>query len=209
MSTKLPVKIVVGLAACTWALVLFVQGAPVNPAFFRPMSIVVGLVSTTLAVFDRWGWRWPVLRRLVGQPDLEGTWIGEIRSAWVNPLTGLQIGPIRAALVIRQTFTTLTVTLYTKESQSVTTAASLLEEPDGRFAVTGIYRNDPRLSVQGRSRPHFGGLRLQAVGTGEDRLVGSYWTDRCTSGEMEFRFVERARARDFEAAEAAGVASLG
>lgn len=196
MPGRLPISILVGLAACTWALVLVVAGSDVGWEFAKPFSLVVGVISGALAGFDRWVWRWPGVRGVVGRPDLEGTYWGVIRSEWVNPETGQKHTPIPAAVVIRQSYTAITVTLFTADSSSSTIAAALDELPDGRFAVAGLYRSEPRLSVQGRSRMHHGGLRLHLAGP-DTRLHGSYWTDRGTQGEMEFSRVSQKRSADF------------
>lgn len=206
MPGRLPLSILVGLAACTWALVLVVTGSNLGWEFAKPFSLVVGVVSGALAGFDRWLWRWPGIRTAVGRPDLEGTYWGVIRSEWVNPDTGQKPAPIPAAIVIKQTYTCITVTLCTAESTSSTIAATLDEGPDGRFAVAGLYRNEPRLSVQERSRMHHGGVRLHLAGP-DTRLHGSYWTDRDSKGEMEFTRVSAKRAADF--AEAKGLAEQG
>ena len=44
MPGRLPVSILVGLAACTWALVLVVAGGEVGWEFARPFSVVVGVM---------------------------------------------------------------------------------------------------------------------------------------------------------------------
>ncbi len=203
MPGRLPISILVGLAACTWALVLVVTGSTLGWDFAKPFSLVVGVISIALVTFDRWLWRWPGIRSVVGRPDLEGTYWGVIRSEWVNPETGQKPAPIPAAVVIKQSYTGVVLTLFTVESSSSTIAATLDEGPDGRFAVAGLYRNEPRLSVQERSRMHHGGVRLHLAGP-DTRLHGSYWTDRGTQGEMEFSRVSRSRVADF--AEAKGLA---
>ena len=202
MPGRIPLSILVALAACTWAVVLVALGADVELGFFKPFSIVVGVIATALAAFDRWVWRWPGVRALHGRPQLAGTYWGEIRSDWKDRETGQKVGPIPAALVVGQTFTGLSVSLFTAESSSATVAASLVDGSDGRQLVAGLYRNEPRLSVQERSRVHYGGLKLDIGGEAEDRLHGSYWTDRGTSGELDFQRVDSKRARDFEMARA-------
>ena len=203
MPGRLPISILVGLAACTWALVLVVAGSEIGWGFAKPFSVVVGVISVALAGFDRWLWRWPLVRSVVGRPDLQGTYWGVIRSEWLNPDGGQKPEPIPAAVVIRQTYTTTTLTLFTAESSSTTIAAALYEGPDGRFAVAGLYRNEPRLPLQKQSRMHHGGIRLHLAGTGTDtRLDGNYWTDRSTHGEMDLVRISRLRASDFTEARA-------
>ena len=202
MPGRLPLSILIGLAACTWALVLFILGSDVDATFFKPFSVVIGVIAGALAAFDRWVWSWPLVRSVHGRPHLGGTYVGEIRSDWTNPETGEQPPPIPAAIVIAQTFTGLSVALCTAESASTTVAAALVGTSDDRQLVAGIYRNEPRLSIQARSRVHYGGLKLNVGGQSGERLHGSYWTDRGTSGELDFTFLARVRAKDFESASA-------
>lgn len=201
MPGRLPIAILVALAACCWLLVLVILGTTADIGFFKPFAVVVGFLSLGLAAFDRWGWRWPGIRRITGRPIVEGTYRGEIRTEWASPASGEPPEPVAAALVIRQTFTAMTVTVFTAESTSESLTASLDEAADGRFSVVGLYRNEPRLSVQDRSRVHHGGLRLQVAGAAKDRLQGSYWTDRRSQGELELHWVSEKRASDFVEAE--------
>jgi hypothetical protein len=197
---RFPITILVGLAACTWVLVLIVEGSKVGWDFAKPFSLVVGVISVALAAFDRavWQavWHWPGVRKMVGRPNVEGTYWGAVRTEWVDPTTGQKPPPTQAALVIRQSYTALTLTLFTDESASSTIAASVHQEADGRFLVASLYRNEPRLSVQERSRMHHGAVRLHLAGP-DSRLHGSYWTDRSTHGEMEFSRISPKRASDF------------
>jgi hypothetical protein len=199
---QFPLSILVGLAALTWlAVAVALYGASPDPAFFKPMSFVVGVVGTTLAAWDRFVWRIPKLSAVHGIPDLNGTWVGELKSNWKDPTTGVSPGPIPIVIVIKQTYTAMTVATHTAESSSNSVAAGMHTEPDGRHAIVSLYRNEPRLSVQDRSRIHYGGVRLNLVGS-EDHLQGPYWSDRGTSGEIAVRFVSRTRVLDFTAGQA-------
>lgn len=200
MPGRTPVSIVLGLAACVWALVILVAGGEVGWQHAKPFSLVVGVISLALAAFDRWIWRWPVVRGFVSRPDLEATYWGELKSQWVDPKTGEPPKPIAVAVVITQRYSRLALTLFTEDSQSSTIAATLDQGADGRFAVLGIYRNEPRLSAQPRSRIHYGGLRLDLAGSGTT-LKGSYWTDRGSCGELELARLSSECAHDFGEAE--------
>ena len=198
---QVPLAILVCLAACTWFVVgVLLYGARPDMGFFKPMSIVVGITATALAAYDRWLWRTLGLPTLHGIPDLNGTWFGEIRSMWTNPATGIEPAALPVALVIRQTYSALSLRMFTGESTSVSLAAGLQREIDGRIVVSYLFRNEPALSVQDNSRVHHGGARL-ALGGDRDVLDGSYWTDRDSKGEMTLRRVSRARALDLEAAQ--------
>ena len=65
-------------------------------------------------------------------PDLQGTWEGELQSTWINPETKQGIPPLKMVLVIRQSFSSVSCTMFTKESESYSRAAQIaVEEGDG------------------------------------------------------------------------------
>ncbi len=74
----------------------------------------------------------------------------------------------------------------TPESRSKLIAHSIDLEQDGIYRVTGIYRNEPTLELQGeRSEIHHGSLLLEVYGNRVTALEGHYWTDRNTRGSMK------------------------
>lgn len=201
---KFPLSILVALAACTWVAVGFVlYGTKPDIGFFKPMSLVTGVLATVLAAYDRWIWRIPGLAAVHGIPNLNGTWIGEIRSMWKDPATGQVPAPVIAAIVIRQTYTAVSIRMFTDQSSSVSVAARIEPEADGRINLMYVYRNEPRLSLQDRSRVHHGGVRF-ALGGAADVLEGAYWSDRDSKGEMVLKRKSRKHALDFESAQKIG-----
>jgi hypothetical protein len=205
---KFPLSILVGMAAMTWFLVAVgIFGAPASSAFFKPMSIVVAILTGVLAGWDRWVWRIPRLSLVHGVPNLNGTWKGQLTSLWTDPETGEVPAPIPIVFVVRQTYTSVTVRTFTEESTSVSVAAGLTTEPDGRHVLAAMYRNEPKLTAQERSRPHHGGVRL-AVSGNEDKLEGHYWTDRGTSGEMMLVRAGRKHVLDYAAGVALGAGEV-
>ena len=87
-------------------------------------------------------------------------------------------------MVVRQTLTSLTLRLLTAESSSMTVATSIVREPDGAMALAAVYRADPRLPVRDRSTIHNGAFFLGISVDPVRELVGHYWTDRGSSGEL-------------------------
>lgn len=199
MIGRFPLTVLVVLGAGIWALVLAGHGWVIPTAFFTPLSLTVGALVCILLVFDRWAWRWPGVSLASSRPDLRGTWMGEVRSDWKDA-TGSTAAPIRASLVVHQTYTEVHLRMLTAESESVSLATSLRKTPDGRYVLTAVYLNQPKIEVRHRSPIHNGGLKLQVSGEG-DRLLGEYWTDRGTCGSLDFGPVSRVQALDFQVAE--------
>jgi hypothetical protein len=185
MIERLHLSAILLVAAAIWGGLLFLGGVQVSPQWLHPFSIVLGAMMVFLSAFDLWLWRIRLLHPwLVKRPVLGGTWRAELRSDWIDPATGLGIGPINGFIVVRQTFSRLTLRLITEESNSELIGAEILRADDGTYRVLGVYRNEPKLSVRHRSPIHYGALAVQLSGSPPERIEGHYWTDRDTAGEL-------------------------
>ncbi len=188
MLTRLHISSFIGLTIAVWLLALWIQGMPVLSAdFVRPFSTVVGTITLVITAFNKYLWSWRIFKGwYVKRPDLRGTWKVELKSSWVNPETGNIIAPIYGYAVIRQSLTTLSVRLMTKESRSVLVAHSIdQQEDEDLFKLVGVYRNEPKIELQGvRSEIHHGSFALEIHGSPVYELQGHYWTDRGTKGGM-------------------------
>ena len=122
-------------------------------------------------------------------PDLNGEWVGHLKSTWINPETGTTLPPIPTSLKISQTFFTTSVTLKTGESFSKSTRVFL--EPDyenRRYRVWYSYNNDPQAQFRHRSSQHEGVAYLDLDwDTDRNRLTGTYYTARKTTGDVDLR----------------------
>ncbi len=189
MLSRLHISSFIGLTIAIWLLVLWLQGMPVlSTNFLKPFSIVVGLITLLVALFNKYMWSWKVFKGwYVNRPDLRGTWKVEIKSSWVNPETGKVIAPVYGYVVIRQSLTFLSFRLMTKESRSVLVAHSIEQQEDNDlFKLVGVYRNEPKIELQGlRSEIHHGSFALDIHGVPPYNLEGYYWTDRATKGGMK------------------------
>lgn len=193
MPDRLQVSLLVFVVAILWGLSLFLHGVDVRPEFFRPFSMVSGAVVIVLGLFDRFLWRAPVINGwIVKRPHIAGTWRASFQTTWRNPETGEVPGPTTGFMVVRQTFSNITMMLLTKESSSQFVADELSIGADGRFAVYGIYLNEPKASVRHRSAVHYGALKLALQGAPVTSLEGIYWTDRLTRGDIR---LEERRSR--------------
>lgn len=139
-------------------------------------------------MFNKYLWSWKMFNGwYVKRPDLRGTWKVELKSSWIDPETGKSIDAINGYAVIRQSLTFLSVRLLTKESRSVLVAHSIdQQEDDDLFKLVGVYRNEPKIELQGvSSEMHHGSFALEVHGLPVYELEGHYWTDRATKGGMK------------------------
>jgi hypothetical protein len=204
MSYQRYVKGIIYTTVLAWTVVLYIDHAAVTSALLRPLSTVTSAVLCLVIAFDLWLWKLPVFRGwLVKRPVIEGTWAIEMVSDWIDPATGLAIGPIKGFMVVRQTLSTLSMRQLTAESSSTLVGTEFVCAPDGMFCISGVYLNGPSFAFRGKSPIHYGAIWLQVATDDPDKKMhGHYWTDRKTAGSMNLTSRRQQKYQTFAAAEA-------
>ena len=175
-----------------WVGILYFTKTPlqINVEAIKKLPEVVTIYTILYFVFRTWGWRLRIFRGwLVPFPDLTGTWEGTLATTWANPETGAVPPPIDVRLVIRNYFDRISCVLYTAESMSWSTAATLYSnDTDAIKRLSYTYINQPKASVRGRSAISNGAAVFRIVEAEIRRLEGQYWTDRKTTGDIALTF---------------------
>lgn len=180
------------ISALIWLIVLLCQGTPVSWAHARPFSIVVSSLVGLGLLFEVVLWRQPWLHGwFVKRPDLRGTWLVKVQSSYVRPETNEHVPQVVCYMGVKQTLSTLQMHLMTPESESWFIADHLRPSPNGNgFQVIGVYTNEPNVHLRDEriSEMHQGAIILETHGLGlrPTTLTAKYWTDRKTTGTMEF-----------------------
>ncbi|MGZ9107259.1 MAG: Cap15 family cyclic dinucleotide receptor domain-containing protein [Micavibrio sp.] len=168
-----------------------------TPHAFHYISIVATVITIVLIPFVESVWRhiWlaiPAFNRMIF-PDLNGTWEGELVSTWKNPETGLSPPPIPVTFWISQGVFSMSVRMKTGESRSYSTRC--LAEADRKARIFRLwygYDNRPDAGVSHRSARHEGAAWLELdMGSHPDQLIGQYFTQRNTTGDIRIRQVSR------------------
>jgi hypothetical protein len=149
--------------------------------------------------FTKYAWKWSVFQGwLVPFPYIEGTWQGNIQTTWKNPKTGEIPGPIPVILTIKQSFSRISCVMRTAEMTSSSHFADFWLDSDEQLRKLGYcYVSNPSVSVAERSQPHQGTIVLDIIGNPVNKLRGTYWTSRKTTGEVELIFHYRERLDEY------------
>ena len=197
MISRMHLTVLLFTASLIWGTLLIIDGFAVTLYCLKPISIVVGILIFLLSFFEKWGWGISYLHPwFVLVPDMRGTWKGTLLSTWQNDLTQEPI-PIESYLVIRQTYSTISIRLITKESISTLLTGSIIRSNDGIYEIVGVYQNTPKILIREKSPIHYGGILLAIEGNPPSYLEGHYWTDRETKGELRFKKFSRTTYENF------------
>jgi hypothetical protein len=179
MPTARWTRIVIGLAGVTWAAILFASGSSLRASWAEPLGYAATIVVLLLLVYDRWVWCWPVVRRFTGRPVLQGTWKTELLTSYEARKGEV----IEAYLVIRQTYSKISVAMLFDRSTSQSRSADLIAE-DGRWVLHYVYRSEKSTLERDGNPPARGAAELTVARRPSTSLEGDYWTEQGTRGQL-------------------------
>jgi hypothetical protein len=180
------------LSAAAWVALAYFGGLDLSKIgdFFSLIPKVVTVDAVAIAIFTKWLWRWTALKGwLVPFPDLNGTWLGEIHSDWIDSESGNKVSSIPAMVTIRQSFFNISVVMQTAEMRSDSYVEGFQINPDKQIKrLSYSYTSSPRILLQHRSTPNDGTVVFEIIQSSPMKLKGRYWTERKTTGELNFTF---------------------
>lgn len=187
------VRMITLLVSGIYSIVLLSSGIQLPEGARLVVSLLPTAAVILLVAWDLWLWRMPGVQRLTRRPDLRGFWRVTLTPHPDSVIPdGGNRGPIEAFLEVRQSYWSIHLRLYSKESASKSTAASWLptfeNDVDG---LTFTYLNTPKISESHRSPRSAGACSLEAVSLKPEEIEGGYFTDRFTKGDMSLVFVDR------------------
>lgn len=148
------------------------------------VETTVTIVGVLCALFLNFGWHLRVFRGwFVRVPDLRGVWKGTL-----TPLDadGKEMNGIDCQVIIRQKLFWMSCVLETDKASSQSLVGSAYLDDDTNVAhLAYVYRGWPQLADRKTNPSHDGATLLTQKPDG--RLVGTYFTDRCTRGLLELR----------------------
>lgn len=179
MPTPLATRIVIGLSAGLWLVLAFVLHAPVDRTWLKYLGGIASIVVVVLLIFDRWGWRW-LPAAVTKRPSLQGTWRALLQYQWPE---GTPIQTKDCFIVIRQTYSTVTVDMHFDISDSHSRSAAIVET-NARRSLWWSYLSVAHSLEQEGNPPHRGGAELVISSKPRHSLAGDYWTERKTRGRV-------------------------
>ena len=189
---RLHITVFLAVAALVWLVFLLMQSTPVTLAHAQPFTTVISVLVLFGFAFEHWLWRQRFLNGwFVKRPDLRGTWRVELKSSYVRLDTGERLPMIVCYMGVKQTLSKLQMHLMTPESESWFIADHIRPSAnaDG-FQVIGVYTNEPNVHLRNDriSEMHQGAMIAETHGSGlrPSSLTAKYWSDRKTTGTMEF-----------------------
>jgi hypothetical protein len=196
MPTPSWTRIVIGLAAVAWALILLVTGDSLKASWAQPVGLAASIVVLVLLAYDRWVWRWRALRRLTRRPVLHGTWRTELRTSYGDCKDEV----IQAYLVIRQTYSRILVAMLFDRSRSNSMSAELVVE-DGRWVLHYLFRSEKQVLYRDGNPPARGAAQLTVAKVPKIHLEGDYWMEHGTRGQVRTVGYNRAICDTYHAAD--------
>ncbi|MFA5877917.1 MAG: hypothetical protein WC845_00950 [Candidatus Staskawiczbacteria bacterium] len=178
-----------------WAIVVLIFGSISSFDIWQALKQVpqaISVYAVICIIFTKWIWRWNIFKGwLIKIPDIQGTWKGNLKNDWVNSETSKGLDPIPVVLTIKQSFSSISCILMTKESTSYSTTADINLLNGDTLYLTYNYTNRPKASIRDRSQIHDGASILKIIQKPKFILEGEYWTSRKTRGDMNLNFVSR------------------
>jgi hypothetical protein len=158
-------------------------------------------VILMLVVYDRWLWRWPLVRKAAeyqGRPVIHGTWQGQLKykkDGQGNP------GTTPVYLSIAQTYSTVQVRGFFTTSESYSLTADIDRPLPNQRRLVFAYHGEAPHPNRDNNRPHDGTAMLNIVGIPAKHIKGSYYTDRGGSGEIKLTEYTPSLSESYEDAE--------
>ncbi len=172
------IKFSSGVAIVIFVVLWFVINNMLSLEFslFSLMGKAIGITTIIMVFYEKILWRCIPFCKT---PKLFKCYKGVITSTYDNKK--------RDAMVkIKQTFLGVNITLETEESESKSIFSSI-NEVSGKIQLTYTYLNTPNAAVRDRSAIHYGTVILNVENP--ENIKGQYFTDRKTTGDMNFHKV--------------------
>jgi hypothetical protein len=190
------IRVSILLAFVLAFLYLLVNGIDFNlKNGFKAFSASTTIIIFFWGLYFEWGWKWPILKRIFYRPDLNGTWTGKLISDWKDS-NGNGVEPIEFFIVIRQNFLRINFTTYTNKFIGKSYSEQInLDKERGVKNVAYLYRKE---TSQNSKCNDEGATELRVIESKINRLIGKYWSNIKTNGEVDVSFLVKRHFDSYE-----------
>lgn len=173
----------------TYAFSYCLSSLDITVPFYVETPSVLGIYAILFWLFDKYLWKFSIFRKLgiVISSDLNGKWVGIIKSSYDNFLT-----ETKAEIVIEQTATKVKLCGTFNKSKSVSVHENFgKSEVDNQVALFYFFRNEPSYDAVETMAIHEGSAKL-LYDQSKDTLTGYYYSgrDRNNHGTIEVKRVK-------------------
>lgn len=192
LNLKNSLFLIVGISIGFFFLFAFLKNIT-EFSLINVLKIIPKVVSADvvfIGFFSLHLWKWKIFKGwLVPFPNLNGTWKGFIHTTWVDPKTNERPAQIPAIVTIHQSFTKISCVMRTAEMNSRSIISDIVLDKDNQLKrLFYSYDSNPTQTVKERSPQHYGTMAFDIIEEPERKLIGEYWTDRKTTGQVEVIF---------------------
>lgn len=156
-----------------------------------------GLTCVTIfwTFYFQWGWKFPLLKFLFNQPNINGTWIGKLKTDWIDQ-NGKSIAPKDFVIVVRQTLLEINFTTFTNQFVARSYAETfIVDKVRGIKQIAYLYRQDNTCIDDEDNR--VGATELRLVEDSTQKMLGKYWSNSKTNGEIEVTRISKQHVDSF------------
>ncbi|MEG0978208.1 MAG: hypothetical protein RSE41_07750 [Clostridia bacterium] len=136
----------------------------------------IGITTIIMFLYEKYIWKFNPLENT---PKLKKKYKGILKTTY-------DATQRNAILIINQSLLSVNVSIMTEESKS-NSISVFIENVNGEWRLVYTYHNVSSASVRERSAIHYGTSILSLNDT--SHLKGQYFTDRKTTGDMDFQAV--------------------
>ena len=169
---RVAVALAVASILMIWLLHVGLDSVDFEPQWWLSVPSFAGCYSGLQWLFDRYVWKLGLLRKLklIQIPDLNGRWIGEVKSSYSRDGRAHSV-----SVVILQRWSKILVRLESEHSRSRSISASLRTVDLPNPELSYQYVNEPRSNAPGTMEMHRGTTTIELTAYG---LEGDYYAGR-------------------------------
>lgn len=155
---------------------------------------IISIISFFWVFYISYGWKWPIIKYIVYQENINGTWYGKYTS---KDFTSNEVYKGKIAVVIRQSFLRIDVTSLTNKFINYSFGEAFTHDSKNKSnQLIYLYSQSEFKPTDDNIRKGTSELMLQ-VNLDEKLLFGDFWTNHNSKGNLNLKKVSSKHAKSF------------